>query len=155
MTVSDSDGASGSDTLVVAVANVAPTVTLAGSASANEGTSHTYSFTVSDPGADDFVLGTTECGANGVQVGGDTFNSTTGAGSFVCSFPDGPASSTVSVTVSDSDGASDSDSITVAIANVAPDRDPDRLGHGERGHQPHVQLHRQRPGQRHLRPWRH
>ena len=37
------------------------------------------------------MLGATECGANGTQVGADTFNTTTGAGSFVCSFPDGPA----------------------------------------------------------------
>jgi hypothetical protein len=35
-------------------------------------------------------------------------------------FPDGPASPTVSVTVSDSDGASDSDTLAVAVANVAP-----------------------------------
>ena len=46
---------------------------------------------------------------NGSQVGADTFNATTGAGSFDCMFPDGLATSTVSVTVSDSDGASDSD----------------------------------------------
>ncbi len=104
----------------VAIANVAPTVTLTGSATANEGNQLTYSFSTSDPGADTFVLDTTSCGTNGSQIGLATFNSTTGAGSFVCSFPDGPASSTVSVTVSDSDGASDSDSIVVAIANVKP-----------------------------------
>ncbi len=120
VTVSDSDGASDSDSLTVAIANVAPTVTLTGSATANEGDTKTYSFTVSDPGADTFVLDATECGLNGTQVGPDTFNSTTGAGSFDCSFPDGPASSTVSVTVSDSDGASDSDSLVVAISNVKP-----------------------------------
>ena len=33
---------------------------------------HTYSFTVSDPGADTFVLDATDCGTNGTQVGADT-----------------------------------------------------------------------------------
>ena len=62
---------------------------LTGDATVNEGTSHTYSFTTTDPGADTFVLDATDCGANGTQVGADTFNTATGAGSFVCTFPDG------------------------------------------------------------------
>ena len=123
-TVTDSDGASDTDNqvVVVIVSNVAPTVTLAAGnvLSVNEGTQHTYSFTTSDPGADTFVLDATDCGANGTQVGLDTFNPTTGAGSFDCTFPDGLATSTVSVTVSDSDGASDSDTQTVTVSNVAP-----------------------------------
>ena len=74
-------------------------------ATVNEGTSHTYSFTTTDPGADRFTLGATECGTGGTQVGTDTFDPTTGAGSFVCSFPDGPATPTVSRSrSSDSDG---------------------------------------------------
>ena len=59
-------------------------------ASVNEGTTHTYSFTITDPGADTFVLDATECGANGTQVGADTFNTTTGAGSFDCIVPRRP-----------------------------------------------------------------
>jgi len=66
------------------------------------------------------VLCATECGSGGTQVGPDTFDSATGAGSFECSFPDGPASPTISVTVSDSDGASDSDTLGVTVNNVAP-----------------------------------
>ena len=74
--------------------------------SVNEGTTHTYSFTISDPGADTFVLDATDCGANGTQVGADTFNTTTGAGSFVLLVPRRPAASTsCRCTVSDSDGA--------------------------------------------------
>ena len=92
-TVTDSDGATDTDNqvVVVTVTNVAPTVTLSATndLSVDEGTSHTYSFTSSDPGEDDFALLATDCGANGTQVGADTFNTTTGAGSFVCSFPDG------------------------------------------------------------------
>ena len=86
----------------------------------NEGSTHTYSFTTTDPGADTFTLDATECGTGGSQVGADTFNPATGAGSFDCSFPDGPASPTVSVTVSDSDGASDSDTLAVTVNNVKP-----------------------------------
>ncbi|MFN2419353.1 MAG: hypothetical protein ABR593_10575, partial [Candidatus Limnocylindria bacterium] len=120
VTVSDDDGGSDSDTRAVTVANVGPTVTLTGAASVNEGSTHTYSFTTSDPGADAYVLGATECGTGGTQVGPDTFNPATGSGSFDCSFVDGPASPTISVTVSDSDGASDSVTRAVTVANVAP-----------------------------------
>ena len=87
--VKDSDNAtSNTATQTVTVANVAPTVTLAGAASGRRGhDSHTYSFTTTDPGADTFVLDATDCGANGTQVGDDTFNTATGAGSFDCRSP--------------------------------------------------------------------
>ena len=60
--------------------------------SVNEGTTHTYSFTTTDPGHDTFVLGATELRRRRHPGRRDTFNTATGAGSFVCSFPDGPAS---------------------------------------------------------------
>ncbi len=124
-TVTDSDGTSDTDNqfVLVTISNVAPVVTLAAGndLSVNEGTTHTYSFSTTDPGSDTFALLSTDCGANGSQVGPDTFNTATGAGSFVCTFPDGPASSTVSVQVEDSDGAdSNTATQTVTIANVAP-----------------------------------
>src|SRR5215213_1323642 len=78
-----------------------------------------YSHTVSDPGSETFSRDTQSCGTNGT-LSNAAFNAATGAGSFDCSFPDGPNNSTVSVTVSDGDGGSDSDSINVTIANVAP-----------------------------------
>ena len=147
-TVTDSDGASDTDNqvVVVTISNVAPTVTLAAGndLSVDEGSQHTYSFTTSDPGEDDFALLSTDCGLNGTQVGLDTFNTTTGAGSFVCSFPDGPASSTVSVQVEDSDGA---DSNERHPDGRHRQRRPD--GHpggrqrpvGRRGQPAHLQLH--------------
>jgi hypothetical protein len=118
--IADRDGDFTDYTTVVTVTNVEPVVTLTGDGAVNEGLSRTYSFTVVDPGADSFVLGETSCGTGGVQVGSDVFDSVTGAGSFVCSFPDGPAGPVVSVTVSDDDGASDSDTRTVTVTNVAP-----------------------------------
>ena len=120
--VKDSDGAlSNTDTQIVTVANVAPTVTLAAGndLSVDEGGQHTYDFTVSDPGADTFTVVGVSCGANGTQVGSTT--TTASGGSFVCSFPDGPADSEVSVQVKDSDDAlSNTDTQTVTVANVAP-----------------------------------
>ncbi len=104
--VSDSDGAnSNTATQTVTINNVAPTVTLSAGndLTANEGTQHTYSFSVTDPGADTFSVVAVSCGANGGQVGSTT--TTAFGGSFDCSFPDGPASSIVSVQVQDSDGA--------------------------------------------------
>ena len=119
--VKDSDNAeSNTDSIAVTIANVAPMVTLTGDASVNEGQTKTYSFTTSDPGADTFTVVSKGCG-DAATISDYTFDPATGAGSFKCTFPDGPASSTVSVQVKDSDNAkSNTDSIAVTIANVAP-----------------------------------
>ena len=72
--VKDSDDAlSNTDTQTVAMSNVAPTVTLSAGndLSVNEGTQHTYAFTVTDPGDDTFTVVSVSCGANGTQVGYD------------------------------------------------------------------------------------
>jgi hypothetical protein len=118
--VSDSDGAnSNTATQTVTVNNVAPTVTLTGPTTADEGQTKTYSFTVSDPGVDTFSVVTVSCGTYGSQVG--TTTTTASGGSFVCSFPDGPRSSTVSIQVKDSDNAnSNTATVIVAIANINP-----------------------------------
>ena len=83
---------------------------------------HTYSYTVTDPGQDTHTI-TTACGANGAKVAGsDTYNVGTGVGSFQCFFADGPATTNVTATVTDSDGASDTDNqvVVVTVTNVAP-----------------------------------
>src|SRR5207248_1347999 len=109
-------------TFSVHVNNIAPTVTLSASndQSVNEGSSHTYSYTISDPGQDSVQSVTTSCGAKGTKVAFSDTN-TDSSGSFGCSFPDGDASSTVSVQATDSDGdAGNTDSQSVTIHNVAP-----------------------------------
>ena len=114
--VTDSDGAADTDNqvVVVTVANVAPTVTLTGDAAADEGSTHTYTYTVSDPGDDPTCRSSwTSCGANG------TYTDTAAVNSFECTFPDGPASSTVSVTADDGDAVG-SDELEVTVANVKP-----------------------------------
>ena len=118
----DSDGDPGAaDTQDVTINNVAPTVTLdpGNDLIVDEGTNHTYAFSISDPGDDTVTAVTVSCGLNGSQVGLATFTDT--SGSFVCSFPDGDASSTVSASATDSDGdpgAADTQDVT--IINVAP-----------------------------------
>src|SRR5207247_1940565 len=57
---------------------------------------------------------------DGGTLSGATFSSATGAGSFDCTYADGPSSHNPSVTVSDGDGGSDSDSVAVTVTNVAP-----------------------------------
>ena len=119
--VEDSDGEdSNIDTISVTIANVAPVVTLNSPSSTDEGNTEFYSFTTVDPGDDTFVLLSQSCGANGT-LSNDSFTAATGAGSFDCTFPDGPNSSDVSVQVEDSDGEdSNIDTISVTIADVAP-----------------------------------
>ena len=102
------------------VANVAPTVTLAGDSAANEGQTKHYTFTTSDPAPDTFSLVSESCGANGT-LSTAAFDGNTGTGSFDCTFPNGPASSDVSVQVADQYGMlSNISTLTVVIANVAP-----------------------------------
>ena len=109
MTVSDSDGATDTDTSAVdgrqRRADGDPDRRRP---TADEGATHTYSFTVTDPGADTFTLVDIDCGANGTQVGPDTFTRPR-VRQLRVHLPRRPGLDTVSVTVSDSDGAADTD----------------------------------------------
>ena len=89
----------GSDEIAVTIANLAPTVVLSGADEADEGQTKTYTYTVSDPGADSPSV-TESCGANGTRT------DTAAPDSFDCTFPDGPASSTVEVSADDGDDGS-------------------------------------------------
>ena len=109
----------GDDPHTVTIANVAPTVMLTGAATANEGQTKSFSFSVIDPGADTFSLVSQSCSANGT-LSSAAFDSTTGAGSFDCTFRDGTVVS-ITVQVKDSDDAiSNTETMDVAVANVAP-----------------------------------
>jgi uncharacterized delta-60 repeat protein len=117
VTVTDGDDP-GSDQMIVTVSNVAPVVTLSGLLSPSEGSTHTYSYVTSDPGDEVFSLVVETCGANGI-LSDSVFIPATGAGSFDCTFPDGPVSSLVSVTVSDDDDPG-SNGMMIAVANLPP-----------------------------------
>src|SRR5204862_324907 len=103
----------------VAIANVAPTVAFTSAPSAaDEGQTKHYTYSISDPGQDTVASVATSCGANGTK---SNASNTDTSGSFDCSFPDGPASSTVSVQATDSDGdAANPAPHSAALANVAP-----------------------------------
>jgi PKD repeat protein/Ca2+-binding EF-hand superfamily protein len=122
MDLIDEDGTflNRANALDVTVLNVAPTVTLSGLASADEGQIRHYTFTTSDAGLDSISV---------VATGGDVvgavsnlvFEADTGAGSFDVTFSDGPATSSVTVQVMDSDGVvSNVALLDVSVANVAP-----------------------------------
>ena len=104
--------------VVVAVANLDPVVTLTGPSPVAEGSTHTYSYTTSDDGTETFARDAQSC--DGGALSGATFSTATGAGSFDCTYADGPSSHNPSVTISDGDGGSDSDSLAVTVNNVAP-----------------------------------
>jgi hypothetical protein len=107
------------------VDNTAPSVALdAGNdKSVNEGTTHTYAFTITDIDPGDswsFPSGYPNCGLNGSLVSGSA--SISGhTGTFQCSFADGPKTTQPKVEVNDSfTSASNEATQTVNIANVAP-----------------------------------
>ena len=116
--VSDLQGeASNIATKSLTVADVAPTVTLSGPSKAKKGQTATFTFTISDPGEDDFafVAAYPSCGTGAVLVGTPSI----GAGSFACRFVKGPAKPTVAVRVDDLDGGlSNTASQTVKVAKA-------------------------------------
>src|SRR5207249_10761071 len=91
----DSDGDAGNiATQDVAIANVAPTAAfISAPGSANEGQTKHYTYSISDPGQDTVSSVATSCGDHGTKSNASNTNS---GGSFDCTFPDGPSSSTVS-----------------------------------------------------------
>ena len=107
--------------VTVSVANIAPTVSLSGPTSANEGETKSYTFAWSDPGQDTVtVIGSPSCGTGGALVAGSLITNT-GGGSFQCRFPDGPATPIVSIQVQDSDSAaSNTSTVSVTVGNIAP-----------------------------------
>ena len=116
--VTDEFGAYHVVSTTIHILNVAPTVTLSGPTTANEGQTKHYTFTTTDPGPDTFSVVATSGGSVGT-VSNVVFDSLTGAGSFDVTFSNGPASSAVSVQLRDFDGAtSNVSTVTVAVAPV-------------------------------------
>jgi PKD repeat protein len=110
LTVTDDDGASGSDTLTVTVANVAPAVEAGEDQEADEGQEISFAGSFSDPGLADTHMVVWSFGDGGVAEGTLTPSHT---------YADN-GTYTVMLTVTDDDGASSSDTLTVTVNNVAP-----------------------------------
>jgi hypothetical protein len=123
--VNDGNGNVVTKTLAITESNVAPTVTFtSGDTSVNENktATHTYSYTISDPGDDTVNSVTADCGA----LGGTPSNATNGnsSGGFDCVFDDGhiPATaSTVEAKATDSDNDTGLyGTYSVTVYNIAP-----------------------------------
>src|SRR5262249_26760545 len=115
LTVSDGQGGSTSDSLVVTVLNVAPTLTLSGASAANEGSTYTLNLSASDPGQDTIASWTITWGDGNVQ----TVSGNPGSGSHT--YGDGPGTVTISATARDEDGTYNAgNSLNVTVNNVAP-----------------------------------
>ncbi|HEX3255750.1 MAG TPA: Ig-like domain-containing protein [Gaiellaceae bacterium] len=122
--VKDKDGGVSEYTASVTIANVAPTVTLVGAASADEGDTKSYTYSWTDPGsADTFPAAgnSVSCGTHGTSSD-EVFDPSSKSGSFKCHWTDdsGAGTADVKATVTDDDGGVGSDTIHVAVANVAP-----------------------------------
>ncbi len=106
--------------ITITAVNDAPVVTLSGVSSADEGQTKHYTFTTndSDGGTYSFVVLSPSGGSVGT-VTNATIDSV-GAGSFDVTFSDGPATSVVSVQISDGGTDSNVSSISVTVNNVEP-----------------------------------
>jgi PKD repeat protein len=113
------------DTYTVSVAcpNSAPALSWTASpSSANEGDTNTYSFAIDDSDSTSwtFAAGYPSCGTGGTLTGAPSIDQASKTGTFDCTFPNGPASPTVAVAVSDGTGTSAELDQPVTVANVAP-----------------------------------
>ena len=123
--VEDSDGdASNTDSITVTISNVAPTVTIAGAEDVVEGSTHTYTFTVTDPGVDGFTLmPATPTVVSTVSSWPVRWWSPLRVAASPARSPMVTPQTTLIIKVTDDDGDSDvqsTDVHVVEIANVAP-----------------------------------
>ncbi|MEK6275737.1 MAG: hypothetical protein AABM30_10405, partial [Actinomycetota bacterium] len=105
----------------VTIANTTPTVTLSGgnNLSPNEGSTYIYNYSISDADGDTIASVATSCG---IGTKTNPLNTNT-AGSFDCTFADGPASTTVSAQATDTGfgaGAGNLAMQSISVQNVDP-----------------------------------
>lgn len=101
--------------------NTAPSVAFSSPpSSADEGSPVSFTFAITDPDADSwsFAAGYPSCGTG--TVSNAAIDQAARTGSFECTFPDGPATETVAVKVSDGTAQSNEASTQVSVDNVAP-----------------------------------
>ena len=122
VTDTNGTGLSGQATFTVTVTNVAPTTTFfSGDLTVDESdtATHTYVFSIFDPGADTIVGTGTSCGVGATQVGPTTFTNT--SLTFTCKFPNGPSDPSLQANATDSDIATGPFTFQpIHVNNVAP-----------------------------------
>ncbi len=114
--VIDPQNATGTNSLSLSISNVAPTLSISGSATGDEGSSNSYALLGADAGSVD---------ANNLSYAWtitDSSNATvaSGNGDGLAWTPDDDGSYTLSATVTDPQGATGSSSLGLTISNVAP-----------------------------------
>jgi len=113
LAVTDTNGSTGTATETLTVMDVAPTLTLTGAASLNEGSVYTLGFSATDPGADTISLWTIDWG-DGTAVS----TAVAGASSANHTFTN-DGSYTITIGVTNEDGTFTA-TREVVVANVAP-----------------------------------
>jgi PKD repeat protein/DNA/RNA endonuclease G (NUC1) len=107
--ITDSDGASTTNTMTVTVNNAAPAIaSLTGDTNINEGDTAKFAITATDPGSDELTY-SWDLGDGQTATGTDISHTYTQNGTY-----------TVTATVTDSDGAATSSTLEVKVNNVAP-----------------------------------
>ena len=114
VTITADDNQSGSvqTTFQLTVNNVAPSVTVAGPTTVDEGGSESYTATILDPGSSDTHTVVWDCDGDGYDDGSGL--------TATCSFSDGPAMFAVAAQATDDDGGVGAGSVDVTVNNVAP-----------------------------------
>ena len=114
--VTDSDGANEVATTTLTVNNVAPTLTISGNSSVNEGSTYTLNLAASDPGAADTISKWTINWGDGISMedvsGSAAFNlnhTYADNGNYI-----------ITVQVTDDDGGVGTDQVMVTVNNVPP-----------------------------------
>jgi len=107
--VTDNDGDSSTSVATIAVANVAPTLSVGGPTTGDEGQSMNWTATATDPGVNDVITYSWDFGDG---------ESATGAAVTHTFLQDGTY--TITVTANDGDGGIDVETVTVVIGNLPP-----------------------------------
>ncbi|WP_146512309.1 PKD domain-containing protein, partial [Thalassoglobus neptunius] len=113
-TVTDEDGTHSSNSVVVAVSNVLPMVSIAGSAIISEGGSYVLTLSHSDPGDDTVSQWTIDWGDGITEIVPGSPASVTHQ------FLDGPANHTIRAWATDEDGTYNTTSVAVSVTNEQP-----------------------------------
>jgi len=113
-TATDEDGTFASNAIDVTVNNVAPTLTISGDPTTNEGDSYLLTLASSDPGQDTIQSWTIDWGDGAIE------NYVGDIAEAEHTYVDGPAVHTITATATDEDGTFASNSLVVSVANVAP-----------------------------------
>lgn len=118
ITARDNQNAAATATFAYSANNIAPTISLNGNATVNEGSPYTLNLgVVTDPGQDtiqSYIINWGDGTTSGVLTGNPANTTATHI------FADGPATQTNNVTVTDEDGNFLAGSLSVQVLNVAP-----------------------------------